>query len=55
MKNLTNEHYAALALQAYYHYKPEAVFIMSNQNFTIDLVYTFHQNGVRVYGATFDS
>lgn len=55
LKNLTNENYAALALSAYEHYKPEAVFIMSNQNFTIDLVYMFKENDIKVYGATFDS
>jgi NAD(P)H-flavin reductase len=55
LKQFNNAMYAALALEAYHHYKPEAVFVMSNQQFTIDLMHAFDANGIKSYGATFDS
>lgn len=55
LKRFTNKNYVALAMKAYKHYNPEAVFIMSNQNLTIDMIHAFNEKGVRTYGATFDS
>lgn len=55
LKKFKNENYVALALEAYEHYKPEAVFVMSNQKLTIDMLYAFKEKKVRTYGATFDS
>ena len=55
LNKFKNRHYMALALEAYTHYKPEAVFVMSNQKFTIDLVSGFRENNIKAYGATFDS
>jgi len=54
-KKFTNKHYVSLALKAHKHYNPEAVFIMSNQSLTIDMIHAFNEKGVRTYGATFDS
>ena len=54
-KNFNNENYAALALEAFNHYQPEVAFVMSNQNFTIDVMCAFNENGINSYGATFDS
>lgn len=55
LKQFKNENYVALALEAHDHYKPEAVFVMSNQNLTIDMLYAFKERKVKTYAATFDS
>lgn len=54
-KNFKNENYMSLVLEAYYHYKPEVVFVMSNQKFTIDIISGLKENKIKAYGATFDS
>ncbi len=52
---LNDQHYTALALKACAHYQPQAVFVMSNQPFTIDLMHALSMEGYKAYGATFDS
>lgn len=55
LKDFKIENYIDLTLLAYDHYKPEVVFVMSNQSFTIDMMYALDQNNIKAYGATFDS
>ncbi|WP_321313265.1 ferric reductase-like transmembrane domain-containing protein [Halarcobacter sp.] len=55
LKNFKTANYINLALKAVKHYKPEVVFIMSNQKFTIDMTYALKKQGVKTYGANFDS
>ncbi|WP_417584191.1 hypothetical protein [Nitrincola sp.] len=55
LKSFTDKTYIALLLQACEHYNPEAVFVMSNQKFTIDAMHALKESGMKAYGATFDS
>lgn len=55
LKEYDNANYIDLTLEAYRHYEPEVVFVMSNQNFTVDMMYALEQKNIRSYGATFDS
>lgn len=55
LRAIGDRHYTALILQACAHYRPQAVFVMSNQKFTIDVMHALRENGIKAYGATFDS
>ncbi len=55
LKHYTNRRYISLIQKACEHYRPEAVFVMSNQPFTIDVMHALRQRSEKVYGATFDS
>lgn len=55
VKDFTNEVYADLVLKACNHYKPESVFVMSNQKFTINMMNALGENNIKSYGANFDS
>lgn len=55
LKSFTNATYTTLALDACKHYNPEAVFVMSNQKFTIDMMHSLEENNYKSYGANFDS
>eukprot|EP01029_Cantina_marsupialis_P002118 TRINITY_DN11934_c0_g1_i1.p1 TRINITY_DN11934_c0_g1~~TRINITY_DN11934_c0_g1_i1.p1 ORF type:complete len:295 (+),score=15.17 TRINITY_DN11934_c0_g1_i1:1-885(+) len=55
LKGLKTDYYINLTLKACRHYKPEAVFVMSNQNFTVDMIYALKKQNIKAYGANFDS
>lgn len=55
LRDFTDKTYTALLLKACDHYNPEAVFVMSNQKFTIDVMHALKESGIKAYGATFDS
>ncbi|XOB62223.1 hypothetical protein ACMC56_00085 [Campylobacterota bacterium DY0563] len=55
LKGFKTDNYINLALKAVKHYNPEAVFVMSNQKFTIDMTYALKKIGIKTYGANFDS
>jgi hypothetical protein len=55
LEEYTNDTYINLIMQAHDHYNPEAVFVMSNQEFTVDVMNALSTNGIKTYGATYDS
>ena len=55
LKSYNNATYTALVLDACHHYNPEAVFVMSNQKFTINMMHSLQENKFKAYGANFDS
>lgn len=54
-KKYTNGDYSNLIVDASKHYNSEAVFVVSNKNFTVDVLYCLRQSKVKAYGANFDS
>lgn len=55
LKSFNTKTYTSLILKAYNHYKPESIFVMSNQKFTINVMHSLRENRIKAYGANFDS
>ncbi len=55
VKNMSQEETIQFILQAYEHYHPEALFIVSNPALTNEMLKACRQKNIKGYGATFDS